>query len=200
MGESQKTMINRIKAFIGGKINIIINSWIFAFILGFTIAYTGFFCYINGKTLYQELFAIKTVYIASAYSATCIEQADATAQPEALPLKDGRGVEVSIQKIAEKYDIDWKMVYAICKVESNCNSDRIGDNGGSYGAFQISLPHHPNITKEQAQNMEWSAEWTIKHGLKYKDDRALFFKNHNGIGKTNNQWYIDRCENIYKTL
>jgi hypothetical protein len=93
-----------------------------------------------------------------------------------------------------------KMVRAICTIESNCNSDRIGDNGQSYGAFQIHLPSHPNITKEQAMDYEWAKQWTINHGKKYLDNPALFFKNHNGIAKTSNGWYVERAMTVYQSL
>lgn len=105
----------------------------------------------------------------------------------------------TIKRIAEKYDIDWKMLYAVCKVESNCNADRVGDSGKSYGAFQIYLPAHPDITESQANDFEWAAEWTVKHGLKFRDNPELFYKNHNGMNKSN-QWYVDRCVAAYKSI
>ena len=98
-----------------------------------------------------------------------------------------------VKSVADKYDIDWRILWAVCKVESNCNSDRVGDNGSSFGAFQINLPSHPNITKEQAFDFKWSADWTAKHCLKYKDDAGMFGVCHNGIGKyPRNTWYAER--------
>lgn len=105
-----------------------------------------------------------------------------------------------VKPIADKYGVDWRLVYSVCKVESNCNSDRIGDGGNSYGAYQIYLPAHPDITVEQAKNFEWATEWTIKHGLRYKENPQLFCKNHNGIAKVTNDWYVDKCFTEYQKL
>lgn len=106
----------------------------------------------------------------------------------------------TIQKVAQEEGIDWKLLQAICYIESRCDSSRIGDNGNSYGAFQIYLSAHPTITKAQAQDFEWAARWTAKHGKKYADNPALFFKAHNGIAKTTNQWYVDSAMDKYNEL
>ena len=105
----------------------------------------------------------------------------------------------TVKRIAEEEGVDWRIVWAICKVESNCNPIRIGDGGQSYGAFQIHKPSHPDIAIEQMKNFEWSARWTAKRIKKYEDIN-LAFKQHNGIGKTTNQWYINKCLAVYKTL
>lgn len=104
-----------------------------------------------------------------------------------------------IKRISAEYSIDWKIIYAICVIESNCKADTIGDSGQSYGAFQIHLPSHPNVSKEQAMDVEFAAKWTIEHGKKYKDNPSLFAKSHNGIGKQN-QWYVDRFNQVYNNL
>lgn len=93
-----------------------------------------------------------------------------------------------------------KLLRAICLVESNCDSNRIGDGGNSYGAFQIHLPSHPDITKEQAMNYTWAKDWTLNHCKKYVNDPALFAKCHNGIAKTTNQWYVDRVIDKYNSM
>lgn len=105
----------------------------------------------------------------------------------------------TIKRISNEYGIDWKIIYSICMVESHCKANTIGDSNQSYGAFQIHLPSHPDITKEQAYDFEFSVRWTIEHGLKYKDNPSLFSKNHNGMGKQN-QWYVDRFNSIYKNI
>lgn len=201
MGEAHKSMLKALLGWIKVKVHNLIHNWYFGLILGITIGFTSTFCYVNGKALYQELFTYNKVYIAVASSATRPEDVVVKAQPEAMTQTDGSGVTAVIQRIAKKHDIDWKLVKAICEVESHCNSDRIGDNGGSYGAYQVSLPHHPDITKEQAQDFEWATEWTIKHCEKYKDNKDLFFACHNGIGKyPRNQWYVDRANEIYNKI
>ena len=110
-----------------------------------------------------------------------------------------------LKRIGEKYGIDWKILKTICIKESQCNPNRIGDNGQSYGAFQIHLPSHPEVTKEQAMDFEWSAEWTAKRIIDLKKrypnaNLRLIFKNHNGLGKKYNNWYVEDCLKIYKKL
>lgn len=99
----------------------------------------------------------------------------------------------------QNVDIE-KMVRAICTVESNCDSTRIGDGGISHGAFQINLKVHTNVTYEQAHDYQFAKQWTINHGKKYLNNPAMFFKNHNGIAKQTNQWYVDKCLKVYQSL
>lgn len=105
-----------------------------------------------------------------------------------------------LQQVGREEGIDWKILKAICLTESGCNYDRIGDNGQSFGAFQINKPSHPNLTTDEAFDFVWSAHWTAKHLKPYADNLPLAFKAHNGIGKTTNQWYIDRCMSYYTTI
>lgn len=44
--------------------------------------------------------------------------------------------------------------------ESTLNPDAVGDEGNSYGLFQIFLKWHPDVTQEQAQNIEFATKWT----------------------------------------
>lgn len=104
-----------------------------------------------------------------------------------------------IKKVAQEEGIDWKLLWAVCMVESGCKNT-VGDGGQSHGAFQIYAPAHPNITLAQANDIEFSAKWTAQHGKVYKDNPALFAKNHNGIAKTTNQWYVDKVLAIYSEL
>lgn len=96
----------------------------------------------------------------------------------------------------EAVDVE-KLLRAICIVESNCIPDRVGDNGRSFGAFQINLDAHPDVSIEQAFDFEWSKRWTLEHCKRYIDNAPMFSKCHNGIGKTTNQWYIDRVMSVY---
>lgn len=113
----------------------------------------------------------------------------------------GSPIQETIKQIADEYGMDWKLLYSVCKVESNCEPGKVGDSGGSIGWFQISLVHHPDVTEEQANDLKWSAEWTVKHCEKYKDDLKMFSLCHNGIGKyPRNQWYVDRVVDEYNTL
>jgi len=122
-----------------------------------------------------------------------VKEVEAKAQPV------NSGKQDIVKKVAENEGVDWKILWAICKVETGC-INKPGDGGKSYGAFQIHLPSHPDITPAQANNFEWAATWTAQHLKKYKDDPSMAFKCHNGIGKTSNQWYIDRCLKVYNSL
>jgi hypothetical protein len=110
------------------------------------------------------------------------------------------GKDSVLKKVGFEEGVDWKILKAICLTESGCNSDRIGDGGDSWGAFQINKPSHPTLTREQAYDFEWSARWTARHLKPYANDISLAFKAHNGIGKTTNQWYIDRCLKFYSSI
>lgn len=114
-------------------------------------------------------------------------------------------IEELMKKVGQEEGINWKLLMSVCLTESECqipNCDIKGncDAGKSHGPFQIFLPAHPDVTPKQANDMEWAARWTAQHGAKYKDNPAMFFKNHNGIRKTNNQWYIDRAMKYYNEL
>jgi hypothetical protein len=64
------------------------------------------------------------------------------------------------------------------------NFEAVGDLnwGGSYGVFQINSHYHPHITREQAFDPYFSADWTLARMIKkgYKEDRALGIRSHNG--------------------
>ena len=110
-----------------------------------------------------------------------------------------------LQKVGVEEGVDWKLLKAICLTESGCKNPDCSikgncDNGDSWGAFQINKPAHPTLTLDQATDFEWASRWTAKHGKAYANDPALFCKNHNGIKKTTNQWYIDRCLNKYQNI
>jgi hypothetical protein len=113
----------------------------------------------------------------------------------------------TIQKIAKEEGIDWKLVYAVCLKESGCNMNincekQVGrcDGGKSFGAYQIYNPALDPNRKKLAENFEEATRWTIRHGMRFKDKPELFFKNHNGIAKTTNQWYVDGAMEIYESL
>lgn len=63
--------------------------------------------------------------------------------------------------LAAKEDLNVGLVLAIAKCESNTRAKAIGDGGNSFGVFQIHLPSHPQITKEQALNPFWNINWAI---------------------------------------
>lgn len=70
-------------------------------------------------------------------------------------------VKAYIIDIAEQKGLPIKLVTDIANCESRFNKDSVGDNGTSFGVFQIHLPAHPDITKEQALDPKWSTEWSL---------------------------------------
>lgn len=72
---------------------------------------------------------------------------------------------------------------AIAWTESRTfNYRSVGDGNKSYGAFQIHLGYHPEITKEQALDPYWAAEWTAKRLIAkgWEKDREFAIRSHNG--------------------
>ncbi|MEO5367783.1 MAG: transglycosylase SLT domain-containing protein [Magnetococcus sp. WYHC-3] len=152
--------------------------------VSYSVAYAG----------YLDLSERITIVNGSGIAATAVVHATPAVEAEAqLP-----SPEREIKAIAEEEGVDYKLLMAICEVESNCNPDRVGDSGNSHGMFQIHLPSHPDITPEQAKDIEFSTRWTIKHCKQFNDNPEMKAKCHNGIGKQN-QWYVDRVMKIYKS-
>lgn len=52
-------------------------------------------------------------------------------------------------------------MYMGSALESSQNPSAVGDNGTSYGAFQIHLPAHPGVTASQAQDPTFSARYML---------------------------------------
>lgn len=96
-------------------------------------------------------------------------------------------------------DYCWKDLMAICQVEG-CRSEAIGDQGRSYGYFQIQIKLH-KITKECAQDISCSAQWTLQHleKNKYPLYRTHAIQRHNGSGKQA-QLYASKVKQIADKL
>ncbi|MFE3653348.1 hypothetical protein ACFXO2_37140 [Streptomyces sp. NPDC059152] len=47
------------------------------------------------------------------------------------------------------------------RLESSWNPGAVGDNGTSFGPFQIHLPAHPGVTAAQAQNPAWATRYML---------------------------------------
>lgn len=68
----------------------------------------------------------------------------------------------AIDHAALTYGVSPLLMLNLAKCESALNPDAIGDKGTSYGLYQIHLPAHPDISKQQALNPTWAANWTAK--------------------------------------
>jgi hypothetical protein len=66
--------------------------------------------------------------------------------------------------------VDPQMAIGIAEAEGQFDTNSVGDHGTSYGTWQIHLPAHKDITKEQATNLIWSTQWSLnemkKNGCK----------------------------------
>lgn len=59
---------------------------------------------------------------------------------------------------------------------------KVGDNNSSFGCFQIYRKVHKSITVEQANDIEWSARWTLNRLISkgYGKYRSYAIRCHNG--------------------
>lgn len=80
-------------------------------------------------------------------------------------------VEDIIMDTAIRYDIDVKRFLEVAKCESSLHPGVIGDNGESVGVFQIHLVSHVDVSKEDALNPLWAAEWSAK---KFKENPYIW--------------------------
>jgi len=162
-------------------------------VYGILIGTTGAILYYEGKELKEHgiIVTIKEYYRVEVIKEIPIE-----------PISAGDKKTIIIKDLAFKYKIDWKIVRAICDVESNCSSQRVGDGGKSFGAYQIYSVAHPNISKTQATDFKWATEWTIKRLKKHEHlGRDEMIRSHNGLVKSkSNQWYVNKVNNKIKQL
>ena len=86
-------------------------------------------------------------------------------------------VEDYIHYIAGKEKVNVSMVLSIAKCESGIRANAIGDKGKSFGVFQIYLPAHPYITKEQALNPWFNINWAIDRMAEGKWNMWSCYKN-----------------------
>ena len=78
-------------------------------------------------------------------------------------------VESVIKSYAALYGVSSEKMMNTLKCESGLDPTKIGDNGTSYGIAQIHLVAHPDVTKEQALDRDFSIEWMAQ---KFKDGQA----------------------------
>lgn len=153
-----------------GKIAV---CWALAVIVGY-LAIVGL-----QNVLVQVLNAKRTIVIVNPNALTYAEPT----QTYAETAEPGSNKAV-IQRVAQEENIDWKVLYGICMEEARgCTSyDGNGDNGQSWGWFQINHPSHPEVTKEQATDLAWSAHWTAQRLKAYAEKGGWEYaiRKHNG--------------------
>lgn len=82
--------------------------------------------------------------------------------PTALAVQQPPTVEDVVQKFADQYHVSAQQMLSTMKCESSLDPDAIGDHGTSYGIAQIHLPAHPDITVEEAEDVQFSSEFMAK--------------------------------------
>ena len=61
-----------------------------------------------------------------------------------------------ISNEARLHDVSEEVMNKVIGCESNYNPEAVGDNNHSFGAVQIYLDYHPEVTKSQAFDPEWA--------------------------------------------
>lgn len=129
----------------------------------------------------QDIFGARTVVIYN-IEAEAPKPAQNPAEATNLTL-------ATIQGVAKDENMDWKILYAICEEESRgCKSQHeIGDGGDSWGWFQINHPAHPEITRDEAYDLAWSARWTAERLKHYAEQGGWDYaiRKHNGNADLN---------------
>jgi len=71
-------------------------------------------------------------------------------------------VEQQIRQIAENEGFEWPdYLCRLAECESGMNPNARGDSGHSRGLFQIHELYWPDVSDEEAFDIEWSTKWTI---------------------------------------
>lgn len=67
-----------------------------------------------------------------------------------------------IRHAALEFGADPDSLLATLTCESDLDIHAVGDSNSSFGISQIHLPAHPEISKEQALDPEWSIDWAAR--------------------------------------
>jgi hypothetical protein len=78
------------------------------------------------------------------------------------PIGPKTRLEALVDEAAAKYDIDPEPLYKTLWCESRGVEKAVGDDGLALGVAQIRTDYHPNITRRQSFDMEWSVDWAAK--------------------------------------
>jgi len=114
------------------------------------------------KILASFVSAVLTVFGTLGMPTTMQEpQIDAPASVQ-MPLEQTKILEWWISFYAKQYGVSEAILREIVKCESGWDITAEGDDGYSWGLVQIHLPSHPYITKQQALDPKFSAEFIAK--------------------------------------
>lgn len=99
-------------------------------------------------------------FVLLASSALQPQYAQAEVKPASFPVSGySTTTEGLIARYASEFGVSETQMAQTIQCESQGFSGAIGDHGMSYGIAQIHLPAHPDISKEEALNKEWSIRW-----------------------------------------
>ena len=93
-------------------------------------------------------------------------------------------IEKIILDAAARHEINANRFLITAKCESSLRPRVIGDNGNSLGLFQIHLPSHPTVTREQAFNPVWASEWSA---IKFRKNPYIWVCYKKLYGQENSQ-------------
>lgn len=87
-----------------------------------------------------------------------------------------------LKRVGKRTGVDWKILYGLCKKESNLGRVMVGDNGKALGWFQIHTGYHPDVTVSRAMDLEWAAEWAAGYLIKmgYHQNKFNALRKYNG--------------------
>jgi len=116
-----------------------------------------------------------------------------------------QGVVEKIKEISAEENFNWKIVYGILLKESGGDCSRIGDTHlpqASYGCYQINRGYHPEVTEEQAGDIDWSTRWTIQRLKRYAHlGEFEMIRSHNGlVADHSNDQYVEDVYSIMSRL
>ena len=72
-------------------------------------------------------------------------------------------IQQAVASAVAKYGADKAVAFAIVEAETGHYTKFIGDNGTSIGIAQIHLPAHPEVSRAQAENLYFSADFLAKN-------------------------------------
>lgn len=79
-----------------------------------------------------------------------------------------------ITSVAEKYNIDPVQFLTVAKCESRLLPTAVGDDGTSFGIWQIHIPDHTTVTVAMAEDVQLSTEWAAQLWLESPDNWTCY--------------------------
>lgn len=94
-----------------------------------------------------------------------------TLAPEKPQLNSKDAIKLIVIEAAIRHEIDVQKFLKTAKCESSLRPKAVGDGGKSMGIFQIHLPSHPSVSKEEAFDPYFASDWSAK---KFKENPRIW--------------------------